>query len=67
MALTQRQSTSLLDDLQVDAARAAEALAQLMAFVEQLRARIENARWGGDPTEQRRSLWVKAGDKGKGK
>jgi hypothetical protein len=63
MALTQRQRTTLLDDLQADAARAADALAQLLAYVEQLRARIENARYGGDPTEQRRNLWVTAADK----
>jgi hypothetical protein len=62
MALTQRQGKTFLDDLQHDAIRAAEKLAELVAFVEQLSARIENVRWGGDPTEQRRDKWVKVAD-----
>lgn len=62
MALTYRQRVSLLEDLQAEAARAKALVHELLEFIEQHMARIENARWGDNPTETRRDRWVKAKD-----
>lgn len=63
MALTYRQRVNLAEDLLRDAANALAKLAELSAYMEQLMARLENARWGDDPLEPKRAKWVKAADK----
>lgn len=63
MSLTYRQRVSLLEDLQAEAAKLKALADDLRLFLEQHMARIENARWGDDPNEQRRDRWAKVPDK----